>query len=55
MQNSVFLTTTYHVSMKMLLQSSMRFNSDRIIVGELRRGEETLGLLKAWNLGHAGD
>ena len=40
--------------MKMLLQSSMRFNSDRIIVGELRRGEETLGLLKAWNLGHAG-
>ena len=32
----------------------MRFNPDRIIVGELRRGEETLELLKAWNSGHAG-
>ena len=53
-QNSVFLTTTHHVSMKMLLQSSMRLNPDRIIVGELRRGEETLELLKAWNSGHAG-
>ena len=40
--------------MKMLLQSSMRLNPDRIIVGELRRGEETLELLKAWNSGHAG-
>ena len=38
----------------MLLQSSMRLNPDRIIVGELRRGEETLELLKAWNSGHAG-
>ena len=52
--NSVFLTTTHYVSMKMLLQSSMRLNPDRIIVGELRRGEETLELLKAWNSGHAG-
>ena len=32
----------------------MRLNPDRIIVGELRRGEETLELLKAWNSGHAG-
>lgn len=32
----------------------MRLNPDRIILGELRTGAETLELLKAWNSGHSG-
>ncbi len=36
------------------LQSSLRMRPDRIIVGELRDGESTEELLKAWNTGHGG-
>ena len=33
---------------------ALRSRPDRIIVGELRDGEASLGLLKAWNTGHSG-
>lgn len=52
--NKNFLTTTYYVNMNSLLKTCMRMNPDRIIVGELRSGEVTLELLKAWNSGHSG-
>ncbi|RRD40368.1 secretion system protein E [Leptotrichia sp. OH3620_COT-345] len=53
-ENKVMLRTTETVSAKDLLRSCMRLNPDRIFVGELRRGEETIELLKAWNSGHPG-
>lgn len=52
--NQIKLKSTAIIEMKMLLQSSMRLNPTRIIVGELRRGKETQELLKAWNSGHSG-
>lgn len=52
--NQVKLKSTAIIEMKLLLQSSMRMNPIRIIVGELRRGKETQELLKAWNSGHSG-
>ena len=51
-QNSVFLTTTHHVSMKMLLQSSMRFNPDRIIVGCVQKWRGNIGTAQSMNSGH---
>ena len=51
--NCVFMRTTDHASLKDLLQSVMRFNPDRICVGELRNGA-AIELLKAWNSGHPG-
>ena len=52
--NQIKLKSTAIIEMKTLLQSTMRMNPIRIIVGELRRGKETQEMLKAWNSGHSG-
>jgi type IV secretion system protein VirB11 len=39
--------------MRSLLKSALRFDPDRIIVGEVR-GPEALTLLDSWNTGHPG-
>ena len=52
--DTVKLQTTETEQMIELLQSTMRLNPTRIIVGELRKGIDTLELLKAWNSGHSG-
>ena len=52
--NQIKLKSTAIIEIQKLLQSTMRMNPIRIIVGELRRGKETLELLKAWNSGHSG-
>lgn len=49
----VKLTTTSHVSMRMLVKGVLRMRPDRIIIGEVRDGA-ALELLKAWNTGHPG-
>lgn len=52
--NINFFTTNEYVNFKALIKANMRLNPDRIILGELREGEETLALLKGWNSGHPG-
>lgn len=52
--NCMKLKTTKKICMTDLLRATMRSNIDRIVLGELRKGEETLELLKAWNSGHEG-
>ena len=53
-ENINFFTTNEYVNFKTLIKANMRLNPDRIILGELREGEETLALLKGWNSGHPG-
>ncbi|CAM3108117.1 ATPase, T2SS/T4P/T4SS family [Streptobacillus felis] len=53
-KNINYFTSTDTTSYRDLLRSNMRLNPDRIILGELRTGGETLELLKAWNSGHSG-
>lgn len=49
------LTDTYNnLDMSYLLRICMRCNPERIIVGEIVNGKESLGLLKAFNSGHPG-
>lgn len=52
--NCMKLRTTQKIDMTNLLRATMRSNIDRIVLGELRKGSETLELLKAWNSGHEG-
>ncbi len=52
--NYLQIETNDKYTMKIGLEDTMRMNVDRIIVGELRRGEESLDLLNAWNSGHEG-
>lgn len=52
--NKVELIVSEELSMQNLIQRSMRLNPSRITIGELRKGEETQSLLKAWNSGHPG-
>ena len=53
-ENSVVMRSNINVSMLTLLKVTMRMRPDRILVGEVRGGGETLALLKAWNTGHPG-
>lgn len=53
-KNINYFTSTETVTYRDILRSNMRLNPDRIILGELRTGGETLELLKAWNSGHSG-
>lgn len=53
-KNSVVMRSNINVSMLTLLKVTMRMRPDRILVGEVRGGGETLALLKAWNTGHPG-
>lgn len=53
-ENVVRLLSTEKVTLRDLLRNAMRLNVDRICVGELRTGDATLELLKAWNSGHEG-
>lgn len=52
-KNSISMLTTEGVSMSLLLQDTLRYRSDRILVGEVRDGA-ALDLLMAWNTGHPG-
>jgi type II secretion system protein E len=53
-QNLIRYITTVHVSASQILKSLMRQRPDRIIFGELRKGEEVETLLDGWNTGHKG-
>lgn len=41
-------------SYEMAIQDALRGRPDRIIIGECRKGDQTLEMLKAWNTGHPG-
>jgi len=51
--NKVMLKTSGALSMQKLVENTMRFRPDRIVVGEVR-DEAALDMLKAWNTGHPG-
>ena len=53
-ENQVFYKTSKTISMKQLIQITMRKTPERIVVGEIREGYSALGLLKTWNSGHEG-
>ena len=53
-KNKVIMRTTEEIKMIDLVRTTMRYNPDRIIVGELRDGFTTNELLKVWNSGHGG-
>ncbi len=46
--------TSPPVSMRDLVQMTLRLRPDRIVVGEVRDGAAALEVLKAWNTGHPG-
>jgi P-type conjugative transfer ATPase TrbB len=52
-EDRVFLRTSDTVTMKDLLEDTLRMRPDRISIGEIRGGA-ALDLLKAWNSGHPG-
>lgn len=41
-------------TIRALVEMSLRCTPDRVIVGEVRKGEAALEMLKAWNTGHPG-
>ncbi|RYZ90878.1 MAG: P-type conjugative transfer ATPase TrbB [Proteobacteria bacterium] len=51
--NIVKMRSLAHVTMNQLLALTLRYNPDRIIVGEVRGGE-ALTIIKGWNTGHPG-
>jgi type IV secretion system protein VirB11 len=51
--NVMQLHTSAAADLIFLTRTTMRARPDRIIIGEVR-GAEALGMLKAWNTGHAG-
>ena len=52
-KNSNSMLTTDEVSMSLLLQDTLRYRPDRILVGEVRDGA-ALDLLMSWDTGHPG-
>lgn len=52
-KNANPMFTTENVGMSLLLQDTLRYRPDRILVGEVRNGA-ALDLLMAWNTGHPG-
>lgn len=52
-RNKVEMRTTDFTDMKDLLKSTMRYNPDRILVGEVR-DLHALTVIKSWNTGHDG-
>ena len=42
------------ITMRDLVQTTLRLRPDRIVVGEIRDGAGALEMLKAWNTGHDG-
>jgi type IV secretion system protein TrbB len=52
-KNANSMLTAEGVSMSLLLQDTLRYRPDRILVGEVRDGA-ALDLLMAWNTGHPG-
>lgn len=52
-RNANSMLTTEGVNMSLLLQDTLRYRPDRILVGEVRDGA-ALDLLMAWNTGHPG-
>lgn len=53
-ENRVELLSNMQADTRDLLRSAMRLTPDRVLVGELRRGDVALELLKLWNSGHDG-
>jgi type IV secretion system protein VirB11 len=54
LKNKTELRTWPKGGLMTLLRAAMRLRPDRIIVGEVRGGEEAMEMLKAWNTGHPG-
>lgn len=52
-ENHIKLRTSNEISMRNLVQMSLRLRPDRIIIGEVRDGA-AIELLKSWNTGHPG-
>jgi type IV secretion system protein VirB11 len=50
----VRMLTSPEVSMRALVQLSLRYRPDRIILGEVRSGDAAIELIHAMNTGHAG-
>jgi type IV secretion system protein VirB11 len=46
--------TEPRITMRDLVQTTLRLRPDRIVVGEIRDGAGALEMLKAWNTGHDG-
>jgi len=53
-ENQVGLRTSPGVSLRALVQHTLRLDVDRVIVGEVR-GAEAFEMLKVWNTGHPGN
>ncbi|MGC0153568.1 P-type conjugative transfer ATPase TrbB [Chromobacterium vaccinii] len=54
LEDWVPMYSTKRCTMDQCLAATMRYNPDRIGVGEIRHGGPTMTLLKAWNTGHPG-
>jgi len=52
-ENKVFMRTSDAMDMGKLVKTTLRYNPDRILIGEVR-DLAALDLLKAWNTGHPG-
>ena len=52
-QNKVFMRTSDSMNMQGLVETTLRYRPDRILIGEVRN-KAALDLLKAWNTGHPG-
>jgi type IV secretion system protein VirB11 len=52
--DAVRMLTTPEVPMRALVQLSLRYRPDRIILGEVRSGDAAIELIHAMNTGHAG-
>ncbi|NJO37268.1 MAG: P-type conjugative transfer ATPase TrbB [Rhizobiales bacterium] len=42
------------ITIRDLVQTTLRLRPDRIVIGEIREGAGALDMLKAWNTGHSG-
>ena len=46
--------TEPRITIRDLVQTTLRLRPDRIVIGEIRDGAGALDMLKAWNTGHDG-
>ena len=52
--NAIKILVNSNYSYSRAISDSLRCRPDRIMVGECRRGDQVLEMLKAWNTGHPG-
>ncbi|MGI9507989.1 MAG: P-type conjugative transfer ATPase TrbB [Geminicoccaceae bacterium] len=48
------MRSTPAITIRDLVQTTLRLRPDRIVIGEIRDGAGALDMLKAWNTGHSG-